>query len=56
MIGIVTENYFRQQFMEENLAKDYSMLEVIPRLITIDQNQHMTRPPTQEKVKKVALR
>lgn len=48
-------NFFTRQFIEENNAKEYAMLEVIPKIITAEQNQQMTQLLTHEEVNKVVF-
>ncbi|XP_015078425.1 uncharacterized protein LOC107022284 [Solanum pennellii] len=50
-IGDKTINVFKEKFKEGCRIEDYSILDVIPGLITNEQNEDMTRAPTKEEVK-----
>jgi len=46
---------FKDQFMETNFTNNYDMLEAIPKVITGDQNEMLTRLPSKEEVKEVVF-
>ncbi|KAH0696200.1 hypothetical protein KY289_013682 [Solanum tuberosum] len=54
-IGNAAVEYFRDQFAEENGAEDYSMIDHIPECITAEENEHMTKMPELEEVKRVEI-
>lgn len=53
LIGEEAVRAFTKQLSKEKRPEDYSMLEFILNIILEEQNQHMTRPPTQEEIKDV---
>lgn len=55
MIGSAAVKFFGGQFTEEMNTMDYSMMEVIPYIITIDQNLQMTQPPTHDEANKIVF-
>lgn len=48
-------NFFRSQFLEDNMNQDFSMLACIPKLITGEDNTMFMGLPTQEEVRRVVL-
>lgn len=44
---------FDEQFREEGYNPDYSMLDLIPAMIMLEENDHMTALPCEEEVKEV---
>lgn len=54
-IGNAAVQAFMRQFTIEGRTDDFSILEVIPKLISDDQNLHMKRPPTIEEAKDVVF-
>ncbi|KAH0713632.1 hypothetical protein KY289_009591 [Solanum tuberosum] len=54
-IGEEAVHVFKEQFMENNNPTDFSMLDIIPKLISDEQNEEMGRLPTEEEVKEVVF-
>ncbi|KAK6796405.1 hypothetical protein RDI58_004106 [Solanum bulbocastanum] len=54
-IGEEVVKVFKEKFIEDPREEDHSILEVIPKIITLEQNREMTRPPTEEEVKEVVF-
>lgn len=54
-IGAEAVMFFDDQFKEENNQEGYEMLEVIPKLISVEQNEEMSRLLSMEEVKKSSV-
>ncbi|WMV18188.1 hypothetical protein MTR67_011573 [Solanum verrucosum] len=52
-IGNAAVEYFWDQFTEENRVEDYTMIDHIPKCITAEENEEMTKLPDQEEVYRV---
>ncbi|KAH0696110.1 hypothetical protein KY290_013471 [Solanum tuberosum] len=48
-------NYFSEQFKEENITIYFSMLDLIEKSITEEENEEMVRLPEQDEVKRVVF-
>ncbi|WMV28797.1 hypothetical protein MTR67_022182 [Solanum verrucosum] len=54
-IGKEAEKFFTEQFKQEQQDQDFTMLHHIPKMITNEQNEKMTRLPSAEEVKYVVF-
>lgn len=54
-IGLEAMRVFQDQFTQASGSTDYSTLEVIPPLVTKEENELMTTLPTMEEVKHVVF-
>uniref|UniRef100_A0A0V0HB06 Putative ovule protein n=1 Tax=Solanum chacoense TaxID=4108 RepID=A0A0V0HB06_SOLCH len=50
-IGEEAVHVFKEQFMENNNPTDFSMLDIIPKLVSDEQNEDMGKLPTEDEVK-----
>ncbi|KAH0672621.1 hypothetical protein KY284_023708 [Solanum tuberosum] len=54
-IGEAAVKVFEQQFKESNFNADYAMIDCIPKLITVEQQQRMDRTPMEEEVREAVF-
>lgn len=54
-IGLEAVRVFQEQFTKDTFCFDYSMLDIVPPLITQEENEIMTAMCTMEEVKKVVF-
>ncbi|KAH0650293.1 hypothetical protein KY284_030205 [Solanum tuberosum] len=54
-IGAEAVSFFGEQFKEDNTHAGEEMLDIIPKIITVEQNNEMIRIPTTEEVKQVVF-
>jgi len=54
-IGMEAVSFFEDQFKETNTSVDDSMLDLIPKIITQEQNEEMGRMPNMEEVREAVF-
>lgn len=54
-IGKEANKFFTKQFKQEQQDQDFTMLHHIPKMITDEQNEKITRVPSAEEVKYVVF-